>query len=49
LKNLLNKFPLENNGKIIDFDKIALKALSRGADEKLAALKMDVDNLVCFS
>mgnify|MGYP001040316865 FL=1 len=43
--NLLNKFPLENNGKIVDFDKIAKKALSRGADEKLAALKMDVDNL----
>lgn len=42
---LLNKFPLNKNGNIIDFDEIAQKASSRGADEKLAALKIDVDNL----
>ncbi|MDD3723792.1 MAG: hypothetical protein PHW92_15160 [Lutibacter sp.] len=34
---LLNKFPLNKNGNIIDFDEIAQKASSRGADEKLAA------------
>lgn len=43
--NLLNKFPIDKDGNIIDFDEIAQKAYSRGADEKLAALKMDVDNL----
>ncbi|PLB85958.1 CRISPR-associated protein Cas10 [Dysgonamonadaceae bacterium] len=43
--NLLNKFPIDKDGNIIDFEEIAQKAYSRGADEKLAALKMDVDNL----
>jgi CRISPR-associated protein Csm1 len=46
-KSMLNKLPLgENNKTIVDFDTIAQKARAeRGADDKLAALKMDVDNL----
>jgi len=43
--NLLNKFPIDKDGNIVDFEEIAQKAYSRGADEKLAAFKMDVDNL----
>lgn len=43
--NLLNKFPIDNDGNIIDFEEMVQKAYSRRADEKLAALKMDVDNL----
>lgn len=43
--NLLNKFPINKDGNIVDFEEIAQKAYLRGADEKLAALKMDVDNL----
>jgi len=42
---LLNKFPTNNEEETIDFDEIAKKALLRKADEKLAALKIDVDNL----
>jgi CRISPR-associated protein Csm1 len=43
--NLLNKFPVNKDGNIIAFDEIAQNSYLRGADEKLAALKMDVDNL----
>ena len=43
--NLLNKIPINETGNVIGFDNIAKNALERGADEKLAALKMDVDNL----
>ncbi len=43
--NIINKLPLDNRDKIIDFDTISQKALERSADDKLAALKMDVDDL----
>ncbi len=42
--NILNKLPKDREG-IVDFEKIAQKALDSGADDKIAALKMDVDNL----
>jgi CRISPR/Cas system-associated protein Cas10 (large subunit of type III CRISPR-Cas system) len=43
--NVLNKLPLNANGQIEEFDIIAEKAKSRSVDDKLAALKIDVDNL----
>ena len=43
--NILNKLPKNKDNKIIDFDFIANNAELRNADNKLAALKMDVDNL----
>ncbi len=42
--NILNKLPKDREG-IVEFEKIAQKALDSGADNKIAALKMDVDNL----
>jgi CRISPR-associated protein Csm1 len=43
--NILNKLPVEKDS-VIDFDHIARKAREeRGVDDKLAVLKMDVDNL----
>lgn len=39
---ILNKLPISKNKSITEFDEIAKKATR---DEKLAALKMDVDNL----
>lgn len=43
--NILNKLPKDREGKVVEFEKIAQKALDSGADDKIAALKMDVDNL----
>ena len=45
--NVLNKLPIDPEdpeGNITDFSNIS-KSVSDGADEKIAALKMDVDNL----
>ncbi len=42
--NLLNKIPTKKN-KPVDFDTIAKNVANRNADEKLGALKMDIDNL----
>lgn len=42
--NILNKLPKDRGG-IVEFEKVAQKALDFGADDKIAALKMDVDNL----
>lgn len=41
---ITNAMPTEN-GKIMDFDTIVQKTQERNVDDKLAALKMDVDNL----
>ena len=41
---VLNAMPIMDK-KILDFDSIAAKAKERKVDDKLAALKMDVDNL----
>lgn len=41
---VINAMPT-GDGKIMDFDKIAEKAHARNVDDKLAALKMDVDSL----
>ncbi|SHI73640.1 CRISPR-associated protein Csm1 [Cruoricaptor ignavus] len=43
--NILNKLPKGSKDTISSFDEIAEKCKARGADDKLAALKMDVDNL----
>lgn len=43
--NILNKLPKDSEGKVVEFEKIAERALDFGADDKIAALKMDVDNL----
>ena len=43
--NIINKLPKKDNGTLIDFDSIADRALIRNADSKLAAIKLDVDNL----
>lgn len=37
--------PLDRDGKIIDFDTLAEKAKARTGTKKIAALKLDVDNL----
>ena len=42
--NVLNKLPVNEKGNITDFSNIS-ENVSDGADEKIAALKMDVDNL----
>jgi CRISPR/Cas system-associated protein Cas10 (large subunit of type III CRISPR-Cas system) len=41
---IINAMP-QNGGGILEFDKIAEKAQARNVDDKLAALKIDVDNL----
>ncbi len=43
--NILNKLPKKDSYTLIDFDSIADRALIRNADSKLAAIKLDVDNL----
>ncbi|ULB35856.1 Cas10/Cmr2 second palm domain-containing protein [Proteiniphilum propionicum] len=43
--NMINKLPMKDNHTVIDFDSIADSAVMRNADSKLAALKLDVDNL----
>ena len=43
--NILNKLPKKSQTTILPFDEIADNVEKRGADDKLAALKMDVDNL----
>ena len=43
--NILNKLPKKDNDTLIDFDSIADRALIRNADNKLAAIKLDIDNL----
>lgn len=42
---ILNKVPKNDNGNITEFEVFAEKSLEDGADKKIAALKMDVDNL----
>lgn len=41
---IINAMPIRD-GKSMEFDKIAEKAQARNVDDKLAALKIDVDNL----
>lgn len=43
--NILNKLPKDKNENITEFETLAELSSENGADEKIAALKMDVDNL----
>ena len=43
--SILNKLPKDKDGSITEFKTIAEISKKEGADEKIAALKMDVDNL----
>lgn len=43
--NILNKLPLQKDGGILEFAELAQKSKDEEADHKIAALKMDVDNL----
>lgn len=43
--NILNKLPRDNDESITEFETLAKLSSENGADEKIAALKMDVDNL----
>ncbi|MDO4763648.1 MAG: CRISPR-associated protein Cas10 [Flavobacteriaceae bacterium] len=43
--NVLNKMPRSQQNTITEFEDLARKAYEAQADEKIAALKMDVDNL----
>lgn len=43
--SILNKLPKEENNNITEFETLAELSSENGADEKIAALKMDVDNL----